>query len=245
MPFKRKLTTKDLTLTISFTALYAVLSFAPLSQIVGLFSKAITAANLIAPIIGMVLEAYLGVFSTLFGGIIALFFSPYFSPPGLAAGVITSLCAGLLYSHKRFACAFIYFSLLFIFSFYPFIGPVWLYPPLIWFQLIGFIILVSPIQSMALKNLNSNSETKLFSGFFITFLTSTLAGQIAGSFTFELISWPIFTADLNVWRGYWQVITFLYPVERIIIALGAALIGLPLYRILFSIDFLKRSELSS
>lgn len=230
----RRLTAYDSALLVSFAALYALLSFLPLSQVIGLFSKAITAANIIAPVVGFVLGAYLGALSTLFGGLIALFFSPYFSPMGLAAGVVTALCAGLLYSKGRFACAFIYFSLLFMFGFYPLIGPVWLHPPLLWFQIIGFIILVSPIQSLALKNLNSKGNIKALFGFFITFLTATLAGQIAGSLVFELISWPV-TATVDVWRGYWQIITFVYPVERTLIAFGAALLGLPVHRIFTSL----------
>ncbi|PMB74912.1 hypothetical protein C0195_00460 [Candidatus Bathyarchaeota archaeon] len=244
MSLKRRLTTSDLALTVSFTALYTSLSFLPLSQIIGLFGKAITAANLIAPIIGIILGAYLGVFSTFLGGIIALFISPYFSLPGLVAGIVTSLCSGLLYAHKRFTCALIYFSLLFFFGFYPFVGPVWLYPPLLWFQLIGFVILVSPMQSSALKNLNSRSNAKSFFGFFITFLTATLAGQIAGSLVFEVISWPIFTASLDMWVGYWQFITFLYPLERVIIALGATSIAVPLYKTLILMGFVdvQRSE---
>ncbi|MEM3704747.1 MAG: hypothetical protein QXM65_02095 [Candidatus Bathyarchaeia archaeon] len=237
----RRLTARNLALTTLFAALYAALSFLPLSQVIGFFSRAITAANIIAPVIGVVLGAYLGSFSTFFGGTIALFFSPYFSPMGLAAGVVTALFAGLLYSRRRFACAFIYFSLLFIFAFYPLIGPVWLHPPMLWFQLVGFIILVSPIQSVALKNLNSKADEKALFSFFITFLTATLAGQIAGSLVFELISWPV-TANLDVLKGIWQATTFFYPVERTIIAFGAALLGLPVHRILFSMGFLKAQE---
>lgn len=241
MQSKRRLTARNLALMTLFAALYGALSFLPLSQVIGLFSKAITAANLIAPVIGIFLGAYLGALSALFGGTIALFFNPYFSPMGLAAGAVTALCAGLLYSRRRFACAFIYFSLLFMFGFYPLIGPVWLYPPLPWFQLIVFIILVSPIQSMALKNLNSKANEKALFSFFITFLTATLAGQIAGSLVFELISWPL-TANLDVLKGIWQATTFIYPIERTLIALGAALLGLPAHRILVSMGLLKAPE---
>lgn len=237
----QSLIARNLALTALFAALYAALSFLPLSQVIGFFSRAITAANIIAPVIGLLLGAYFGSFSTFFGGIIALFFSPYFSPMGLAAGVVTALCAGLLYSKRRFACAFIYFSLLFAFGFYPIIGPVWLYPPLLWFQLIGFTILVSPIQSMAQKNLNSENNVRALSSFFIIFLISTLAGQIAGSLIFELFSWSV-TANLDVLKGIWQATTFLYPAERTVIAFGAALLGLPVHRILVSMGFLKAQE---
>jgi hypothetical protein len=94
-----------------------------------------------------------------------------------------------------------------------------------WFQIIGFLLLISPLQSMAIKNLNSESVSKLFQAFFITFLTSTLAGQIAGSLVFEVLAWPIFMVDLNAWRVTWQFLTFIYPVERVLIALMGALIG--------------------
>ncbi|MCK4482988.1 hypothetical protein KAU55_07145, partial [Candidatus Bathyarchaeota archaeon] len=85
----------------------------------------------------------------------------------------------------------------------------------------------------ASKNMQkSNGNSKLLSAFFITFLTSTLAGQIGGSLTFELVSWPIFIADVNAWTATWRIVTWIYPIERIIITLSATFIGVFLYRIL-------------
>jgi len=231
MSLRRKLAAKDLALTICFTALYVILGFLPISPIIGLPGKVITAAAIMAPIIGILLGPYIGTLSTILGGTIG-FFLGSFSPPSFFSGVLAAFCAGMLYIGKRSACAFTYFSLLFIFGFYPFVGPVWLYPQLMWFQIVGFLILVSPLQSTAVKNLNSNNNSKLLSAFFIASLTSTLAGQIAGSLTFEVLSWPIFMANLDVWRTNWQVITFLYPVERMIIALVASFIGTALYKVL-------------
>jgi hypothetical protein len=70
--------------------------------------------------------------------------------------------------------------------------------------------------------------------FFITFLVSTLAGQIAGSLMFELTLWPLFTADLNGVKFVWQVTAFLYPIERVIIALASTFIGVALHKTLKS-----------
>jgi len=50
-------------------------------------------------------------------------------------------------------------------------------------------------------------------------------GQIAGSLTFEMLSWPTLIPDVNAWKAIWHAVTFLYPVERTIIALGAAFVG--------------------
>jgi len=228
----KKLTAKDVALTVCFTALYANFCFWPAFPIIGLQSKAITLAAIMAPIIGIILGPYLGMVSTLLGGTIG-FFACHFSPPSFVSGIVAAVFAGMIYMGKRSICAFTYFSLLFFFGFYPFIGPVWLYPPFMWFQIIGFLILVLPLQSMDLKNIrNPDDNLRLLPTFFAVSLTSTLAGQIAGSLTFELISWPIFMADVNAWTTAWQVITWIYPIERIIITLSATFIGAFLYKVL-------------
>jgi hypothetical protein len=229
----KKLMTKDVALIVCFTALYVAFGFLKISPIIGLPGQAITAAAIMAPLIGIILGPYIGALSAFFGGIIGFFFGS-FSPPSLVSGVFATLCAGMLCVGKRSLCALTYFSLLFLFGFYPFVGPVWLYPLLMWFQITGFLILVSPMQTAAVKSLNSNNNSRIVLAFFVISLTSTLAGQISGSLTFELLSWPIFLADLNAWKANWQVIAFLYPVERTIIALSAALIGVSLYKVLTS-----------
>ncbi len=232
MQVGRKLTAKEVALLICFTALYTYFSFIPAFPIVGLPSKAITLAAIAAPIIGIILGPYLSMLSTLLGGAVA-FSAGHFSPLSFVAGIVTAVFAGMLYANKRSTCTFMYFSLLFFFGFYPFVGPVWLYPPFMWFQITGFLVLISPLQSMASKNMrNPNNNSKLLSSFFIVFLTSTLAGQIAGSLTFELISWPIFVARVDAWTATWQIVAWLYPIERIIIALSATFVGVFLYKIL-------------
>ena len=242
----RKLTAKDVALVTCFTAIYAYFCFIPGFKIFGLPGGAIPLAAVTAPIIGIILGPYLGMLSTFLGGIVGLFFAPTFFPPSFVSGIVTTVFAGMLYTDRRSICTFIYFSLLFFFGFYPFVGPVWLYPSFMWFQIIGFLVLVSPLQSMASKNMRSpNDNSKLFLAFFIFFLTSTLAGQIAGSLTFELISWPIFVEDVNFWTGLWQFLAWLYPVERIIIALSATFVGAFLYKVLMStnlMSFVNRLE---
>ncbi len=223
---------RTLALVISFSSLYAVLCVFPIFKIIGLSSNAITAAAIMAPIIGMLLGPYLGAFSTTIGGAIGLL-TGFFSYVSLIAGVTTALCAGLLRIGRRDLCALTYFSLLMLFGFCPFVGPVWLYPPLMWFQIVGFMILISPLYSLGVKNMkNMKSNNIHILSFFTTFLISTLAGQIAGSFVFELTFWPLFTADVNVIATYWQILTFLYPIERVVIASASTFIGAGLHKAL-------------
>jgi predicted membrane protein len=228
----RKLSANEVALTVCFTALYVVFGFLKISPIIGLPGQAITAAAIIAPIIGIILGPYIGTLSTFFGGIVGFFFGS-FSPLSFISGIFAALCAGMLFMGKQSLCALLYLSLLLIFGFYPFLGAVWLYPPLMWFEIAGFLILASPLQSLASKNLNSNNNSRLPFAFFVTSLTSTLAGQIAGSIAFTLL-----IADANTLKVTWQATIFLYPVERIIIALIASLIGASLQKTLKSTNML-------
>jgi hypothetical protein len=223
----RKLVAKDVALIVSFTALYVVLSFLPMFQIIGLFGKAITAATVVAPLIGIILGVYRGVISTFFGGVLALFVNFAFSYTSLLAGIITALCAGLLYANKRIACASIYLILLLFFGFFPSVGPFWLFPFMMWFQIVGFLILVSPLQSFASKSFKKHTNRNLLIAFFITSLTSTLAGQIAGSLVYELI-----VAEANSLKLTWIALAFQYPLERTLIAVIVMFTGAPLIKVL-------------
>jgi len=235
--FTMKLTAKEIALTICFTALYVVSGFLAISPLIGLPGKTITTAAIMALIMGTTLGPYIGTLSTILGGIVG-FFLGSFSLPSFFSGVFAALCAGMLYTGKRNLCAFTYFSLLLLFGFYPLVGPVWLYLPLMWFQIAGFLILISPLQSIAEKEFNSDNNSKLLLAFFTTFLTSTLAGQIAGSLTIVVL-----IPDVNFWKANWPLLTFLYPVERTIIALAATLVGTPLKKILRSTNLIRTSNL--
>jgi hypothetical protein len=228
------LNTREISLTICFAALYAIFGFWPISPIIGLPGKVITAAAITAPVIGVLLGPYLGMLSTLLGGTIG-FFLGRFSPMSFLSGIVTSALAGALHEGKRGICVFTYSSFLFFFAIYPSVGPAWLYPPVLWFQLIGLLILASPLQSLALRNMWKPKTTfGLSLAFFAISLTSTLGGQIAGSFVFEFWAWPAFIADANAWRSYWQLIAWTYPIERVVIAAFATIIGVALFRVLKS-----------
>jgi hypothetical protein len=109
-----------------------------------------------------------------------------------------------------------------------------------WFQILGFILLVSPLQSKALSDIrNSKSNSKHLFGLFIVFLNSTLTGQIAGSLTFELVSWPIIIGDAASWKGLWQLLAWLYPIERVIVTLSSTFIGALLFEVLANADLIS------
>lgn len=233
MLFQRKPEPRQLAMTVSFTALYVVFGAIKISPIIGLPGQAITAAAILAPIMGILFGPYISTLSTVLGGIIG-FSLGYFSPPSLASGAIAAMCGGMTSKGKRSASIVIYLFLLLLLAFFPNIGPAWLYPPYSWFQTISLIILISPLQAAAIRNLDSKSNSKLIYAFFITSLTSTLAGQMAGSVTFEVLT----STDIVNATFTWVTTAFLYPIERVIIAVASALIGTALFKVLKATNFM-------
>jgi hypothetical protein len=228
MTHKQKLTAADAALTTVFTAYYAIFGFLKISPIIGLPGQAITAAAIIAPIIGLLLGPYIGTLSAFLGGTIG-FFLGSLSYLSFTSGIATTFCAGMIKTGKQTLAFIFYLILLMLFAFYPAVGPAWTFPPETWFQILGLIILISPLQSKATKFLKANNNKKLVLGFFSTCLVSTLAGQIAGSLTFEILA-----TDPKTVIGSWILLTALYPAERIIIAAAATIVGVSLTKALKS-----------
>ena len=233
-----KLTGKDIALVACFAALYAIFYSLPVFPIIGLSGAAITAAAIMGPISGILLGPLLGALSAIIGGMI-IFFVGHFSLLSLVATSVAALFAGLLYAGKRGICILAYLLLLIFFGFYPPVGPFWLYPPLTWFQILVFLILLSPLYSAALRKMEGLTSSRgLFLPFFIISLIATIAGQIAGSLAFEIMFWPAFIQEIEAWMGIWKVVVWIYPVERIITALCATIIGVPLFKALKSANLI-------
>ena len=237
------LTSKEVALLISSTTLYAFFSFVPAFPIFGLQGGAITLAAMMAPVFGMLLGPCLGLATALLGGLVGLFLAPVFFPPSFVSGMAAAVFAGFLYLGRRDLCVSLYLSLLFLLGFYPFVGPIWIFPLFMWFQVVGLVILASPLSLKTSSWIErSNDYKKLLLAFFTMYLTATLAGQMAGSLTLEFLSWPILMEDIAGWTTIWQVVTWIYPVERILIALSATPIGIALYKTLKSSDLIVMTD---
>jgi len=224
----RKLSSREIALIVCFAALYAATSHISLFPVIGAQSRTISAGTIMSLIIGLILGAFLGGFATLIGGLasIAVNFGQgalgLFSPvPHIAA----TLCAGALKNKKQAECVFSYLLIFIFFSFFPFVGPVWIWPQMLWLHVISMIIMASPIQSMAIKNISENDATKLTFGVAITMFTSTLFSQLVGSTVFEILN--LGNRDCGYWLGVWQSVTLFYPLERAIITAAATTVTVP------------------
>jgi len=224
--------TRKLVLACIFAALYAVFSSVSLFPVIGALGTFITLAVVLAPVIGMLLGPYVGALATSVGGFVGwtVTQSGAFSFVSFIPGSFSALTAGLLINGERRVSAILYLILFLPMAFFPLIGPAWLFPLFLWLQLIGLIISASPVSTVASKSLRANRIDRLTLGVGVIALVSALAGQVAGTLMFELMIYPV-NPQIEFWRtAQWQPLTFIYPLERIIIAVLATLVGVPLIR---------------
>jgi uncharacterized membrane protein len=232
--------TRDLALLCVFSALYVLFSFVSLFPVIGSVGMFITLASILAPLIGILLGPYVGAMAVTIGGFLgwSITQTGAFGFVSFVPGACTAFASGLLYDGKRIPYVFMYVLLFLTMALYPTIGPAWLYPYYLWFQLIGLVVLASPLASIAVNFIRSDSFARLTFGLGIISLMATLIGQIAGSLMFEFTRWPIIYPQIEYWRiAQWQFLTFIYPLERGIISFLAMLIGTPLIKALRAYGF--------
>jgi len=223
--------TKNVALTACFAALYAVFSVWNVFPIIGVTGKFITAANLTAPLIGMILGPTYGVLSIMLGGIATAFLSlptGAFGPLSFLPHAAAAFVAGMLISRKQAICIASFLLLFLVYAFFPYDGPFWLWPLMLWFDLVGLIIVASPLQLKSIKYLNETSNSFLLGfGVCVTCFSATLFGHVTGNILFEIFYWPHTT---EWWITTWQGATVAYPIERAIIVIVATILGTALVR---------------
>lgn len=227
---------RDLALTGVFASLYIVLSTVPLFPVIGVVGRTFTVALIIAPLMGLIIGPYRGALAASIGGFIGWSLAPQYGllfQASFVPGAATALCSGHLYKNKWKTFVIIYSALFLAFAFYPVVGPIWLYPSYLWFQLVGLIALIFEAILTNIKVIGKRSLA-LELGFTVGIISfiATLFGHIVGGLIFEAVYFPAFISSVNTWRSIWQGVIFVYPIERSIVVLASILIGVPLIKAL-------------
>jgi len=235
----KRYSTLYIALVCSFAPIYALFSLLSLFPIIGDAGKFITLSSILAPLLGLILGPEIGFVTVAIGGLIGTMLSPtsVFGPLSFVPGATATLSSGLLYQRRRFPLLVTYLLVLLAFCFFPNIGPAWVYPQYLWFQILGILFLASPLQVKAIDYVRKREGIfRLVVGIAGISLTSTLLNQLVGSLMFEGFFEFVFQ-EVDYWRALWQTLTLLYPVERIIITVIASLIGVFLVKALDAYGF--------
>ena len=102
--------------------------------------------------------------------------------------------------------------------------------PYNWFHIIAALALISPLINLSMKWIDENSK-KTVIGLFIIAIIGTLFQHIVGGIVF-VTTLGIYLQSINpdAFPGIWKTIFFVYPIERLAIALISAIVATPILR---------------
>lgn len=230
-----RITTKSLALIAIFAALYVVLGYIPLYPIFGAYGQFITAALVLAPIIGIVLGPVGGVLAVTIGGLagMAVTGNAPMGPFTFLPGAFDALCTGLSFRGKWYLSAVIFAAFILAFLALPSIGDAKYF---VWFVVVGLFLLLSPatklaaqyirtfnVEKLSLLPFKTFNVEKLVLGVGIFALIGVLIDEIVGSFIYQAVIAPLPPGD-------WEAVAFVYPVERLLATILASIVGAAIIR---------------
>lgn len=229
MTVNRFVSVRKLTLTASLGAFYAFLRLVPIAKIIGVPNGSITAAGMIAPLLGFMLEPWYAVAAVVMGTF-AAGLAPWNTFPlkGLdfLPGSLNVLTVSLLVRGRRVQSLLVYLAILALFVVNPFtlmfVDSRLLSPPIpyIWMHLVAFAVLISPLSSNVRARLTSLNARSISISILVLAFVGTLTEHLTGGIVFASI-YQRFAL------GLWRAIFLVYPIERTILVVGAILICTP------------------
>jgi len=234
-----KLSAQNVALMAVFAALYYVLSLVtPYVPAIGVPEIKISLEALIATIFGVILGPYLGALTAFLGASVAWTLPPgSMSPygmPFLLSPPLNALVTGLIY-YKKWKAGFVVFGFLIIaFLFTPPVQPLSEYSyvgiAVLWDKIIA-LLLILPCAKLAKKL--STPKNSPFLYFLLSFIGNQ-ADNMWGSLAFAtpVVYEGVFGFPLDAVRVAFVVSPFVYPAIRIVQAVIATIIVVPLMKAL-------------
>jgi len=222
MALGQKINTKSIAFIAIFAALYTVLGYVPLFYVFGAYGQFITAALIIAPIIGIVLGPIGGALSVALGGLVGMAITGN-APMGIFTflpGTLDAFCTGLVFRGKWYISAILFAAFIMAFAALPSIGDARYF---VWFHAIALFLLLSPATTLATDYIKTFNPQKLVFGVGIFAFIGVLMDHIVGSFIYQ-------SAIAPLPPSVWEAVAFIYPVERLLVTIVAAVIGAAIIR---------------
>jgi len=215
------LTVKDIATISVFAALYVVLGYIPLFYIFGVYGQYITAALIIAPVIGIILGPVGGALATAIGGIVGMMLTGNMpmGPFTFLPGTLDALCIGLTFRGKWYASAGILAVFIIAFAALPSIGAAKYF---IWLHATALFLLLSPASTLAVKYIKGTNLQELVLGVGVLVFIGVLVDHVVGSFIFQSLN--------PLPQSVWETVAFIYPIERLLVTVVASIIGAGIIR---------------
>jgi hypothetical protein len=216
---------RKLTLTASLAAIYTIFRSIPIDSLIGI-SGSITAAGMIAPILGILLDPAYGIVAVFSGTMIAslLPWNPLnFFGLGFLPGALNVALVSLVVRGRRTEATMMYLITIGLFIINPytslFVGSTLLSPPIpfLWMHLVALAVLVSPLTKNLATKIGSHNYASLVRPAAVLAFTGTMIEHLTGGLLFATV---VGKAALKAWPA----VFVLYPIERTILVVGATVI---------------------
>lgn len=227
--------TKILASIAIFAALYAVLRAVPTIPMIGAAGAKFSAADIIAPLYGIILGPYVGGISVIIGTFVgmALGKTPIFLGLDFLPALVNTVALGFLVRRKWVPVVVLYIALFAVFLLNPvtiiFINVPWgsssMAIPFLWVHIIAFIVLLSSLGRKAGEWIETLKPVKLVAGISILAFIGTMMQHLMGNILYEVVF-------AEAAKAYWPIVFYVYPWERLALVAFAVLIGVPIVRTL-------------
>ena len=239
------LDSKKIAIISSFSVIYGISRIIPSFPVVGVPGASFSLGDVLIPIYGIFLGPTLGFASIMLGTFLGFVFGkpPIFLGWDFLPAASATLFVGLMMRNKRMISAVLFLIALIIFLSLPYTEILislneQVQIPFNWMHIIALLLIISPIGKSAIRSISNNTSSFIV-GFFIIAITSTLFQHIIGGIMFQTtLGIYLGAIEADAFPRIWQVIFYVYPIERIAIAILATIVGVPV------IKSLKRSGLA-
>lgn len=243
-----RFSTKSLALGVLFGAFYGLLRLVSLFPVIGLPGRFFSAADVAAPILGIILDPVVAGVAVTVGTYLAigvtgttLFYGLDFVP-----ALLNVLAVGLMIRGRRGAAVALYASLLALFVFHPgaqgfevvevSVLEGGLLVPYAWLHVLCLLLLLSPLERRAVSWTLDLSSARATLGIALLCLAGTTLQHLTGSLLFlSILGLP--TPTLTT---FFQATFVVYPIERLTIVMLATAVGSVALKPLRNSGFLPR-----
>jgi hypothetical protein len=220
--------TRKLTLTATLAAVYVIFRAIPIDRLVGI-NGIITAAGMVAPILGLLLEPAYAVTAVFTGTLVASEFpwNPLkFAGLDFLPGALNVILVSLMVHGRRTEGTLAFLGVIGLFVINPFtrifVGSAWFSPPVpfLWMHILALVVLVSPLSRNLTQRLSSSNKRDVVGGIAVLAFVGTMIEHLTGG----VLTAVVFGKGIV---GIWPAAFVLYPIERTILVIGAVLICTP------------------
>ena len=228
---------KQIAIIASFAVIYAIMRIVPSFPVIGAPGASFAMADILVPIYAIIFGPYIASATIFLGTFLGIVFGKpiIFLGWDFLPATMGALFIGMIVHGKKVFAFGLFIVGIIIFNLLPYTETLisineQISLPYNWFHIIAALALISPLINLSMKWIDENSK-KTVIGLFIIAIIGTLFQHIVGGIVF-VTTLGIYLQSINpdAFPGIWKTIFFVYPIERLAIALISAIVATPILR---------------